>query len=204
MMTAIALAAYGGLIALALIVASWWDINLWGNVTWTTDALRDNLIAAGYGTIAALPLLVCLVIFDRWTPWILVPLKRSVEQEVVPLLMYSSIGDYLLISIAAGVGEELFFRGLVQAGLTRELLQFDVPNAIWISIVAASLIFGACHWINHEYALIAAIIGVYFGLLYHFTGNLIAPITAHAFYDFIAMVYLVVLKGKQRKWPGAP
>jgi hypothetical protein len=31
------------------------------------------------------------------------------------------------------------------------------------------------------------------------TGNLLAPITAHVLYDFVALWYLVIWKGKQVK-----
>jgi membrane protease YdiL (CAAX protease family) len=154
------------------------------------------------GLAAALPLVLLLVVFDRWTPWLLRPLKHSVDHEIVPLLMYSTLGDFLLISIAAGIGEELFFRGLLQAGLLHELDQLNVENAQWLSIALASLIFGVCHWINREYALAAGIVGIYLGAIFYYSGNLLAPITTHAIYDFIAMWYLVILKGKQREWPG--
>jgi membrane protease YdiL (CAAX protease family) len=141
---------------------------------------------------------------DRWTPWLLLPLKQSVEREVVPLLQYSTTGEFLLISIAAGLGEELFFRGLVQAGIAMELSSFvEEPYAVAIAVAAASIIFGVCHWINRDYAIAATLIGVYLGLLFIYTGNLLAPITTHALYDFVAMWYLVVWKGNQRQWPGA-
>jgi membrane protease YdiL (CAAX protease family) len=152
--------------------------------------------------LAALPLILLLILFDRWTPWLLQPLKQSVDHEVVPLLMYSTLGDFLLISVAAGFGEELFFRGLLQRGLLQELQHLDVAYAQWISIALASLIFGVCHWINREYALAAGIVGIYLGVLFFYSGNLLAPITTHAVYDFIAMWYLVILKGRQREWPG--
>jgi membrane protease YdiL (CAAX protease family) len=202
MITATALAAYGGLVALALLVGSWWGVNPWGELQWTRDALRSNGMAILQGALASLPLIALLIVFDRWTPRLLQPLKQSVDREVVPLLMYSTLGDFLLISIAAGFGEELFFRGLVQAGLQYELEQLDIPNGPWISIAVASLIFGVCHWVNREYALAAGIVGVYLGVLFFFSGNLLAPITTHAVYDVIAMWYLVIFKGRQREWPG--
>jgi uncharacterized protein len=203
MITATALAAYGGLVAIALLVGSWWGVNPWGEITWTQSALAANAIAVLQGLVAALPLILLLVVFDRWTPWLLRPLKESVDREVVPLLMYSTLGDFLLISIAAGFGEELFFRGLLQMGLQQELEHLDIEHAPWIAIALASLLFGVCHWINREYALAAGIVGVYLGALFYFSGNLLAPITTHAVYDFIAMWYLVILKGRQREWPGA-
>jgi membrane protease YdiL (CAAX protease family) len=202
MITATALAAYGGLVAIALLVGSWWGVNPWGELQWTQSALPANGMAILHGLMAAVPLVLLLVVFDRWTPWLLRALKQSVDQEVVPLLMYSTLGDFLLISVAAGFGEELFFRGLLQRGLLQELQQFDIEQAHWVSICLASLIFGVCHWINREYALAAGIVGIYLGAIFYYSGNLLAPITTHAVYDFIAMWYLVILKGRQREWPG--
>jgi membrane protease YdiL (CAAX protease family) len=199
MVTTVALAAYGALMALALLIASWWGINPWGEVTWSWASLAINARAVGWGALAATPLVALLMILDRWTPWPLVPLKESVEREVVPLLENASLGDFVLISVAAGFGEELFFRGLLQAGLTHELLQAEVPYAIPIGIAAASIIFGLCHWINREYALVAAIIGAYLGVLLVVTNNLLTPITTHALYDVIAMWYLVSFKRRWRK-----
>ena len=199
MVTTVALAAYGALMALALLIASWWGINPWGQVTWSWESLEPNLRAVGWGALAAAPLVVMLVILDRWTPWPLVPLKESVEREVVPLLEHASFGDFLLISVAAGFGEELFFRGLLQAGLAQELTQASVPYAVPISIAIASIIFGLCHWINREYALVAAIVGAYLGALLIASDNLLTPITTHAVYDVIAMWYLVNFKRRSRK-----
>lgn len=199
MVTTIALAAYGALMALALLIASWWGINPWGHITWSWESLDTNLHAVAWGALAAAPLVVLLLIFDRWTPWPLMPLKESVEREVVPLLEHATLGDFFLISVAAGFGEELFFRGLLQTGLLQELTQFDIQYAVPISIAIASIVFGMCHWINREYALVAAIVGAYLGVLLIVSDNLLTPITAHAVYDVIAMWYLVNFKRRWRK-----
>jgi membrane protease YdiL (CAAX protease family) len=61
-------------------------------------------------------------------------------------------------------------------------------------LLVASLIFGACHWITPAYAAVASLIGFYLGWLLLATGNLWTPIVAHAFYDFLALVYLVKCK----------
>ncbi len=202
MITALALATEGGLVALALLIASWWGHNPWGNIVWSQEALNANLIAIGQGALAALPLFIALLILDRWPPWILVPLKRSVEREVVPLFAQSGLGEFVLISVAAGFGEELFFRGLIQAGLMAELqanTQLAPEYVLAISIGAASLIFGVCHWLNREYAFMATLTGIYLGLLMVYTNNLLAPMTAHAMYDFMALTYLVLLKPKPKQ-----
>ena len=92
------------------------------------------------------------------------------------------------MAAAAGLGEELLFRGLVQAGLAKL-----IPGAagVWIALVVASLVFGIFHWLNTTYAFLAALAGLYFGLLLMATGSLWPPIVAHALYDFVALWYLL-------------
>jgi len=98
----------------------------------------------------------------------------------------------MLVALAAGVGEELLFRGLVQSGLSRLLT--DWPGQI-VAVAAASVLFGLCHWLNATYAVLAMLAGAYFGLILLLTGNILAPITAHAAYDFLALVYLIRPEG---------
>ena len=61
----------------------------------------------------------------------------------------------------------------------------------------ASLLFGIAHAITPAYLVLAALIGEYLGGLWLWTGNLLAPIIAHAGYDFIALWYLA--KGAQKR-----
>ncbi len=93
-----------------------------------------------------------------------------------------------LIAAAAGLGEELLFRGLLQHGLAGWLAP---PWGVWIALLAASLAFGCCHLLSTTYAVLAALIGLYLGLLLMFSGSLLAPALAHGLYDFVALVYLL-------------
>jgi membrane protease YdiL (CAAX protease family) len=93
-----------------------------------------------------------------------------------------------IVSLAAGLGEELLFRGLVQAGLSNLIGGEYGP---WIALAIAAALFGVCHWLNTTYAILATVAGLYFGLLLLWTGSLWTPIVAHAAYDFVALIYLV-------------
>ena len=86
----------------------------------------------------------------------------------------------MLVSALAGIGEELLFRGVLQAGLSEAWS----PMA---GIVVASLLFGAAHAVSLSYLVLATLMGLYLGLLYHLTGNLLLPIIVHALYDWIAI-----------------
>jgi membrane protease YdiL (CAAX protease family) len=57
--------------------------------------------------------------------------------------------------------------------------------------ILVSLLFGASHLLTWTYGIIAAIISVYLGFLYYFTGNPFAPMVTHAVYDYVALVWLL-------------
>ena len=60
-----------------------------------------------------------------------------------------------------------------------------------VALVLASGLFGACHLLTWTYAILAALIGAYLGLLWIWTGNLLTPMITHAVYDFAALVYFL-------------
>jgi membrane protease YdiL (CAAX protease family) len=77
----------------------------------------------------------------------------------------------------------MLFRGVLQQAFGNWL-------PVWGAIAAAALLFGLLHAVTTTYAVLAALVGAYLGWLYFLTGNLLAPIVAHALYDFVALVYL--------------
>ena len=145
---------------------------------------RSDLAAVAYGIAATLPLVLML----RWclaTGW--PPIRRLVEmvrEFLVPHFAGASTGGILLLSVMAGVGEEALFRGVIQAGLDER----------WPAVAAvgtAALLFGAAHWLSTTYAVLAALVGAYLGLLFVITDNLLVPIVTHAAYDAVALMTLV-------------
>jgi len=89
----------------------------------------------------------------------------------------------LALGLAAGFGEEMLFRGVLQNELGIRI----GSDAIAVGI--ASIIFGLLHAVTPLYAFLAALASVYFGWLYLITGNLAIPIVTHAFYDWVALLY---------------
>jgi membrane protease YdiL (CAAX protease family) len=89
-----------------------------------------------------------------------------------------------MISLAAGLGEEALFRGVLQSVLT----QAFSPS---VGLVAASLLFGFAHCVTRAYVVFATLFGLYLGWLTIINDNLLAPIVAHTLYDFAALKYLV-------------
>jgi uncharacterized protein len=162
-------------------------------VDFNNDRTPAQVVAIGWGLVATGPLLVVLYLCDRFP---LGPLRRVSEltTEIVGRMFGgATMGQLALVAIAAGLGEELLFRGLMQNGLMR--LFGHWPGSQVLAIAVASLLFGFCHWLNTTYAALAMLAGAYFGLVLVLTGNILAPITAHAAYDFLALVYLIHPEG---------
>ena len=121
---------------------------------------------------------------QRWPVGPFRSIKRFFDEEARPILAGCSWPDLALISLAAGVGEEMLFRGVFQGVLDRWL----GPGPGW---GAASLLFGLLHPITPGYIVIAALMGAYLGGLWWFNGNLLTVMVAHALYDFIGLVLLL-------------
>ena len=170
----------GCLFELALLVVA----VLWGWL-FHRPALLDfnwSLTSAFIGTVAGIP----PFLFFLWTLNSKLQLfhhhRNLLESLLRPLFGKWSILQLLVISVIAGISEEAFFRGAIQGSLA------DRVNVI-LAVVLASALFGAFHLLTWTYAIIAAVIGAYLGLLWIWTGNLLTPMVAHAVYDFVALVY---------------
>ena len=148
----------------------------------------DTLPALAAGVAAAAPLVAALLLADRYPVGPLRELRDFLNTCLVPLFARCSAIQLLLVSLAAGIGEEMLFRGLIQAGVARWI---GPPLGTAVGLLLASLAFGACHWLTATYAVLAAAVSVYLGVLFLVANNLLAPIAAHAVYDFSALLYLV-------------
>jgi len=179
----VSLLAEGGLaiIGLILLGSSRAEVLSRISLTWK---------ATVYALLLCLPMLGVLYVAMRseWKPFS--HLKIELEEKVRPIFASCKLIDLAFISLLAGLGEELFFRGWMQGLLTNKF-------GLWLGIMLTSLIFGLAHYISKEYAIYAALTGVYLGLIYQVLGNLYIVMVIHAFYDFIALLYLVA-KGKNR------
>ncbi len=147
------------------------------------DRLEWSPAAVLRGVGATLPMggLLVLVATTTWRP--LVELREQMESLVGELFARSHWLELAGLSLAAGVGEELFFRGALQpwiAGWSSPLL----------GLVAASLLFGLAHPLSRAYFTLATLMGLYLGWLAMAYGDLVAPIIAHGLYDFVALVYM--------------
>jgi membrane protease YdiL (CAAX protease family) len=141
---------------------------------------RDILL----GLAAALPMLLLFYTCVRWPIGPLRQIKKFSDEIIQPWFRPCSLVDLAVISLAAGLGEELLFRGVVQDFLIGRL-------SLWAGIVFANVLFGLLHWITPTYALLAGLMGVYLSCVRLQSENLLVVIVAHASYDYLALWYLV-------------
>jgi len=81
--------------------------------------------------------------------------------------------SFITVSILAGAGEELVFRGVVQNEL---------------GLVAAALIFGFFHFVTWGFFAVATAMGLYLGNIFLWTHhNLAPPMLIHAGYDLLML-----------------
>jgi uncharacterized protein len=168
----------GCLVILALSLGWWVEL----------DPLQSfSLDAADFalGIIAAMPLFLLLLISDK----IPSPSMQRIRQFLVETIGASlnSCRWYELIFLAAVVGfsEELLFRGLIQPWIERHAGY--TAGLLW-----SNLIFGLAHCVTLLYGLLAGVMGGYLGWLLDAreSRNLLIPMTTHAFYDYLAFLWI--------------
>lgn len=184
---------------LVLILLVWFGVRL-RNVRmrdliggrWNTaeDFLLDVGLAAGFFVVSILLLAVLRVAVGA------LDLHNLEKQKDETLRMlgalaphtYLEAGFFLLLSVCAGLFEEIIFRGYLQ-------LQFKAlgRNAI-IGILASAAIFGLAHaYQGKRMMFVIGVYGMFFGILAHFRKSLRPGMMAHAFQDSLSGIVLFTL-----------
>jgi hypothetical protein len=194
-----------GLGAAALVVG--WLLGHWPamGIDLTGAHLGYQLQAIGWGLAGTLPLLIVFVLLEQLPLAALRRIRDLVHRVIQEMFAGASVLQLGVIALAAGVGEELLFRGLIQAGMSRLIAG---PTGVVVGLTVAAVLFGACHWLDNTYGVLAILAGAYFGGLLLATGSLWTPLVAHAAYDFLALIYLVrpnhlVRSSIVEPWPSA-
>lgn len=169
-----------GLGGLALVIAWFLDRHVFETLHW-------KLSDVGLGILAALPMLVVLVILWRAPGKPFQDLRHLVDHHFRPMFRGARWFDLALIAAAAGWGEEVLFRGLLQPWLSGLL-------GVIAGIALTNLFFGLLHPFSALYIIWAAGVGVYLSGLLLITDNLLVPMIVHGFYDFLALFWLVCLR----------
>jgi uncharacterized protein len=142
---------------------------------------------AAWGVVAAIPLILMFLAIMRWPIGPLLRIRKFWDLEVSPLFAHSTWSEMAMVAIAAGVGEEMLFRGVLQAAITAWL------GVLW-GLAVTSILFGLLHPISIPYVIFTGLIGFYLGAVSILSGNLLTVMVVHALYDFGALAYLIRLR----------
>jgi membrane protease YdiL (CAAX protease family) len=141
------------------------------------------------GAVMALPLAVFAYVLDLFEESIpaLQDVTTATQRSVLALLGGTfkpvfGVATATALGVAAGLGEEMLFRGVLQ-------YELGIRFGEVVAVAVASVVFGLLHAVTPVYALLASVASVYFGWLYLDSGNLAVPIAAHGIYDIGALVY---------------
>ncbi|MCC6317973.1 MAG: CPBP family intramembrane metalloprotease [Gemmatimonadaceae bacterium] len=172
---------------LAILGVAWYVARTeWVPIYVAPDALLKALGLAGLATAT-----LVLAFRPMW--------RRAVErgEARIQLLMPSTRVErilWLLVSLAAGIAEEVAYRGVLWVLLER-LLGSSVAAA-----VIASLVFGVSHVLQGwRSAVVISFVALGMHGLVRATGSLLAPILVHVAYDMIAGLSYAALHRAHRQ-----
>lgn len=171
----VAVLVEGGMLVVAVVLGLLLGTPFWAGA-------RADLWSVALGIVAGLVLLAGAVAVTESALPFAVRMRQDIDR-LLGLFRGATIGDFLLISILAGLGEEALFRGVIQGGLA------DFTGTP-IAVVIAAAAFGLAHFISWAYVAFAFGLGLLFGALYLWSGNIAVPIIAHAAYDFVALCFV--------------
>ena len=121
--------------------------------------------------------------FEIWAK----EMEQQAQGLTIMMTRFDNPGDFILAMIVIGlvpaIGEEILFRGLIQNQF------YAITKNIHVAIWLGGLFFSAFHF--QFYGLIPRmLLGVLFGYLYYWSGNLIVAMLAHFINNGLTLVLL--------------
>ena len=168
------------------------------------------------GAVASVPMLIVITLLMKLDHEPIQAIKRLSDDPTMKSLLSLSYPELLVLSLCAGIGEELAFRGCLLPWMTAiedpnativnpydvgDPFSDAIPIVLVSAVVFSSILFGLLHPITKLYVVVAAIMGVYFAVLMILTNSLIVPIVAHAAYD---AAQFIIAKREMAAEEGAP
>jgi membrane protease YdiL (CAAX protease family) len=150
---------------------------------------EDLGVALGYWMIALSVLALLGNILVKISGSHIDPQKiGDVTQKLAPVTGIE-MALFLIMSISAGICEELVFRGYLQQQFAR------IGHRMWAGVVLSALVFGGAHgYEGIAGVLLIAAYGAMFGVLARLRRGLRTGMIAHAWHDSLSGVALVLLR----------
>jgi membrane protease YdiL (CAAX protease family) len=166
---ALAAAFEGSLAVIAWALGWFFELNPLARLTLEVRGLI-------WGVAGTIPMILLFALANRYPVGPLRKIKQFLHETLGPSLVACRWYDLLLVAAIAGISEELLFRGALQ----------PLCGLFW-----SNVLFGFAHCITPTYVVFAGAVGGYLGGLMEGANNLLAPIVAHALYDFLAFLVVV-------------
>jgi membrane protease YdiL (CAAX protease family) len=155
---------------------AWWVGRVWSFELFATPVLGARDLIAG-GVVLAINLGL-MTLSSRW----------RTDDERRTMFVYklaprsaSEIALFAVVAIAAGVCEEIAYRGVLF-----RLLETMIGSA-WPAYIIATLVFTAAHAVQGLKSAVAILVmTVLFHALVAYTGTLVVAMIVHAVYDVLA------------------
>jgi uncharacterized protein len=156
---------------------------------WKTveDFLLDLALAGAFLVVSLLLLTLVRIALGMIDLHNLEKTKQDALRMLGPIAphTYLEAGLFVLLSVFAGLFEEIIFRGYLQRQLGA------LAQNAFIGIFASAVIFGLAHgYQGGRMMLVLGLFGVFFGLLAHFRKSLRPGMMAHAFQDSLSGIAL--------------
>lgn len=150
----------------------WVDHNwsLFGNLGWLS-------IPLGVFIAAMIFIGPVLLISHRWLRLHAFYQLTALLHDLTRQLTWPQI---VILSVLAGLGEELLFRGVIQSWLTEFI-------GVYSAIVISSVIFATLHALTLYYFVFTFLLSLLLAFLFHTTQSMAFLVVIHAVYDVIAL-----------------
>jgi len=181
-------------VACPLLLAYLWSEMPFNYLRMQVSGKPSHYILVAITMIVAIPFINLLTDLNKQMslPEVLAPLENwmrtteaQLEEFTLKLVNVHSISDllfnFLLIAVIAGLGEELFFRGILQKIFS------EWRNAV-LAIWLAAFVFSAIHLQFYGF-FPRMLLGAFFGYLLYWSGNLWLPILAHTINNGLAVIF---------------
>jgi membrane protease YdiL (CAAX protease family) len=148
------------------------------------ERFRWSIEDTALGVSASLPMLLIFLLLFHFPVGPFASIRQFGDEVVRFFFKPCKVLDLALISLTAGWGEEMLFRGVLQGAFSRWL-------GPWTGLALASALFALMHPISVVYILLVFLFGLYLGYLWMASDNLLVVVITHGLYDFLALVYLL-------------
>lgn len=156
----------------------------WAGVHWKGGTLRD--LTGGRWTSLRDVAVDVAIAFPFWlvwtgTAWLMHRLLQGMEAATTPYqppVGFVEVFVWILVSLAAGIGEEIIFRGYLQK-------QFQAATgSVAAAVVLQGLVFGLIHaYQGWKQVMVIAPLGILYGALAAWRKNLRANMISHGWSD---------------------